>query len=288
MTQPDSSAQRPAEPTDPDINPDDGSSRPADAARPENDGSPLPSAVARLTSSDLDSGERKQLLGRIASSVGDGSRRGLRRFIIGPGAVARWALDTLIDIAPHLPVRDLETLREHHDSKSGDELAEALIRNASRVTAAIGAAGGGVAAIEWVATPSLLSAPVLIGAETVAVVAVEVKLIGELHEVYGVPVRGSAAEKATQLLGAWAQRRGVSLFNPARGLTTVLGVGVRKDLRDRLVKRMGRNLTTLGPMLTGAAVAAELNRRATKAVGELVREDLRGTAAQRRALPPGH
>jgi uncharacterized protein (DUF697 family) len=246
---------------------------------------PVPDAVARLTESDLDSGERRRLLGRLASSASGGARKGVRRFVVSPRAATRWTLDTLVEIAPHLPVRDLDTLRRHFDGRSGDALAEVLIRNASRITAAIGATGGGVAAVEWAAPPTLLSAPVLIAAETVAVVAVEVKLIAELHEVYGQPVQGSVTEKGTQLLGAWAQRRGVSLLNPARGLSAVLSVGMRKELRERLLKRMGRNLTTLGPLFTGAAVAAELNRRATKSLGEQVRDDLRKTA--RRALPPG-
>jgi hypothetical protein len=228
----------------------------------------LPGALARLTEPELERGERRQLLGRVASS-------GKSAFLAGPRGIVRWMLDTLVDIAPHLPVRDLETLRRHHDGKTGDELAEALIRTASRVTLGIGAAGGGLAAVEWVAPPTLLTAPVLIAAETVAVVAVEVKLIAELHEAYGWPVRGTAAEKGTQLLSAWAQRRGVTLLHPARGFSTALGVGMRKELRERLLKRMGRNLTTLGPLLTGAAVAGELNRRATKTLGKKVRDDLR-------------
>jgi hypothetical protein len=100
------------------------------------------------------------------------------------------------------------------------------------------------------------------------------------------PVRGTATEKGTQLLGAWAQRRGVSLLHPGRISAAALSVGMRKELRDRLVKRMGRNLTTLGPLLTGAAVAAELNRRATRSLGEQVRDDLRRNAPQRPQLPP--
>lgn len=90
----------------------------------------LPEAVARLTESDLDSGERKRLLGRVAASASGGARRGLRRFAMGPRAATRWTLDTLVDIAPHLPVRDLDTLRRHHDGKSGEALAETLVRNA--------------------------------------------------------------------------------------------------------------------------------------------------------------
>jgi uncharacterized protein (DUF697 family) len=248
----------------------------------------LPDTVAQLTASDLDTDERKRLLRRVMSSAGDGTRRGLRQAVLGPRAAVRWATDAVVAFAPHVRARDLDTLRRHHGGRTGDALAEALVRNASRVTASIGVAGGGLAAIEWVAPPTLLSAPVLIAAETVAVVAVEVKLIAELHEAYGLPLEGSAAERGTQLLGAWAERRGVTLLHPARGFTTVLGVGLRKDLRDRLLRRMGRNLTTLGPILTGAAVAAELNRRATRQLGQLVRDDLRAMARQRPQLPPGH
>ena len=48
----------------------------------------------------------------------------------------------------------------------------------------------------------------------------------------------------------------------------------RKELRDRLLKRFGRNLTSYGPMLTGAAVASYLNRRATLGLAEHIRKDL--------------
>src|SRR5258707_1219049 len=81
-----------------------------------------------------------------------------------------------------------QTLRRPFPGRSDEAIAERLIRNAALTTAAVGATSGGVAAIEWVATPTLLSAPVLLAAETVVVVALEIKLIGELHEVYGAPV----------------------------------------------------------------------------------------------------
>jgi hypothetical protein len=45
---------------------------------------------------------------------------------------------------------------------------------------------------------------------------------------------------------------------------------------------MGRNLTSIGPLLTGAAVAAELNRRATRSLGEAIRDDLRNAPRQLR------
>jgi hypothetical protein len=192
----------------------------------------------------------------------------------------RWIADTVSDVAPRLPIRDRDTLSRHYPGLSDDALAERLIRNAALTTAAVGAASGGVAAIEWVATPTLLSAPVLLAAETVAVVAVEIKLIGELHEVYGAPVPGTGSQRAVALVHAWAHRRGINPMVPGVGLAAVLGTAARRELRDRLLRRFGRNLTTYGPLLTGAAVASYLNRRATVALGQQIRKDLVGRPGQ--------
>jgi hypothetical protein len=240
----------------------------------------LTETVKELAEEDVQPARRRKLLGRLVRD--QTAKRGVRE-LFKPKQAAAWMADAISEIVPHLPVRDLETLRRHYDGLDGERLAERLVRNASRVTAGIGAAGGGVAAVEWVATPTLLSAPVLLAAETVAVVAVEMKLIGELHEVYRQPVPGTGAQRAIELMQAWAQQRGVNPLAPGRGITTALGVAARKELRDRLLKRMGRNLTTLGPLLTGAAVAGFLNRKATQSLGEKIREDLAG---KQRELAP--
>src|SRR5690606_36838406 len=128
------------------------------------------------------------------------------------------------------------------------------------------AVGGGVPSINWVTPPALLTAPALLAAETVAVVAVELKLIAELHDIYGQPVPGTPTQRAGTLLQLWAARRGVNVVVPGRGITAVLGTTARHELRDRLARRFGRNFTTLGPLHSGAAVAAWLNRRATLGV----------------------
>jgi hypothetical protein len=240
----------------------------------------LGATVAALTVDDLELAQRRQLLGRL---VHDLQHRGLSN-LFRPRAAIKWMADVVADVAPRIPIRDLETLRRHFDGLDGEQLAERLIRNAARTTAGIGAASGGVAAVEWAVTPTLLSAPVLLAVETVAVVAIEIKLIGELHEVYRVPVRGSGAERAVALVQAWAGRRGVNPLVPGVGLAAVLGTAARKELRDRLLRRFGRNLTTLGPMLTGAAVASFLNRRATQSLGERLRSDLRDLPSERRAI----
>ncbi|HKT00381.1 MAG TPA: hypothetical protein VJT31_12680 [Rugosimonospora sp.] len=250
---------------------------------PEQGEDEVSATVAALTAEDLDQSERRRLLGRLAALV---RARGLGD-LFRPRAALRWVGDMVGDVAPHLPIRDLPTLRRHFPGLDREQLADRLVRNAALSTAAIGAAGGGAAAVEWVVTPTLLSAPVLLAAETVVVVAIEIKLIGELHEVYGAPIEGSRTQRGVALVQAWAQRRGVNPTLPGMGVTAILGTAVRKELRDRLLRRFGRNLTTYGPMLTGAAVASYLNRRATLALSEQIRRDLigRDQAALTRWVP---
>lgn len=253
---------------------------PADAVPEPGADDELGATVAALTADDIGTPRRRQLLGRL---VGQARARGLGD-LFKPKAAVRWMVDTVAEVAPHVPVRDLATLRRHFDGLDGEALAERLVRNAARTTAGIGAAGGGVAAVEWAVTPTLLSAPILLAAETVAVVAVELKLIGELHEVYGVPLPTGGTQRAVALVQSWAGQRGINPMLPGVGVGAVLGTAARKELRDMLLKRFGRNLTTLGPFLTGAAVASYLNRRATRTLADQLRSDLRRKAP---ALPGG-
>ncbi|GIF18375.1 hypothetical protein BJ973_008664 [Actinoplanes tereljensis] len=238
---------------------------------PEPNDTELSRTVAALTADDLEPAGRRELLGRL---VGDIRRRGLGQ-LFRPRAALRWMADVVTDVAPHVPIRDKATLHRHFPGLDEDDLAERLIRNAARATAGVGAVGGGVAAVEWVAPPTLLSAPILLAAETVAVVAIELKLLGELHEVYGRPVVGSPGQRALSLIQAWSGQRGVNPLLPGVGVGAVLGTAARRDLQKTLLRRFGRSLSTLGPLLTGAAVAGFLNRRATHSLGEHVRKDLR-------------
>jgi hypothetical protein len=258
-----------------------------DTVEPEStvvpDAERLGAAVAELASGDVEPAQRRRLIGRLADAFW---ARGVKD-LFRPRRAIRWMVDAVADMAPHIPIRDLDTLRRHHDGLDGEQLADRLVRNAARATASVGVAGGGVASVEWAAPPTLLSAPVLLAAETVAVVGIELKLLGELHEVYRVPIPGSGTQRAIGLIHSWATQRGVNPMLPGVGVAAVLGTAARKELRDRLVRRFGRNLTTLGPLLTGAAVASYLNRRATVAMGDRVRADLRKRAAQLPELPSG-
>jgi hypothetical protein len=237
-------------------------------------GNGVADAVARLTEDDLAPAERRRLIGQIAGAL---RTRGFKD-LFRPKAAMAWLSETVADVAPRIPIRSADKLRQQFAGLSDEEIIDRLVRNAARTTAGIGAVGGGVAAIEWAAPPALLTAPVILAAETVSVVAVEIKLIGELQEMHGLPVTGSGAERAMALVTAWARRRGVNLMVPGRGMAAALGTAARYELRDRLLRRFGRNLTTFGPLLTGAAIAAFLNRRATQRLGVEVRQDLQQQA----------
>ncbi len=241
--------------------------------------------VARVTgriAQDLETSPRSRReqaadVGRLAAALAGSARRAGRASLLGGG----WLTDILLDTAPRIPVRDAETLRAQHPDLSDDDLAQTLISGAAKTTAAIGAAGGALAAVEFAAPPTLLTAPVQIAAETLLVAAAEIKLIAELHEVYGVPVGGSLRNRATAYLVAWSERRGLDPFSPS-ALRFTLGASAKRALRKRLVLRAGRNLSTLGPLMTGAVAGSMVNHRETRRLGEQVRDDLRHTGGPRR------
>ena len=96
----------------------------------------LSNAVSRLTDEDTQPRERRRLLGRIIRV--ELRERGVKD-LFRPQKAINWVTDAVTRVAPHIQVRDLDTLRAHHGGLEGDELAERLIRNASRVTTGIGA-----------------------------------------------------------------------------------------------------------------------------------------------------
>ena len=101
--------------------------------------------VGRLGDENLSRSDRAKQLVRLSSIVGTRARRAGGRAVASGKVLA----DLLLDAVPHIPVRDLETLTDHHKGLTGEALADALVRNAARTTGGIGAAGGAVAAAEW-------------------------------------------------------------------------------------------------------------------------------------------
>ncbi len=121
--------------------------------------------------------------------------------------------------------------------------------------------------------PFVPAAGVEIATETLSVVGIEIKLVAELHEVYGMRAPGSVIERMTAYVGAWAQRRGVGLA--PGGLVLAAGSPIARQLQRRLAARAGRSAFSLAPLLTGAVAGGLINRRETRKLGRLLRDDLR-------------
>ena len=182
----------------------------------------------------------------------------------------------LADAATRLRIRDAATLRVHHPGLSDDEIAAVLVRNAARTTAAFGAAVGALAAVEFAAPPTLVAAPVQLAAETLAVAAVEIKMLAELHELMGRPAYGTGAQRGSAYLMSWMRQRALDPKVGAAGLSAIIGAAAKSELRTMLMRRAGRSMTKLAPFLAGAVAGGVVNRRVTRSLGEKVTAQLRG------------
>ncbi|MCB5906468.1 hypothetical protein [Streptomyces pinistramenti] len=215
----------------------------------------------RTTGAPQERGRAASLAGR----VGRGARRG--------GGSARASLaaiaDRLIATAPRIPVRDLATLRAQFPGLTPEELADKLIAGATRATATVGA---GVGAAAMLPVPPAM--PAELAAEVVGVASVEIKLIAELHEVYGLRPPGTRTQRAMAYLTSWTGERGIEITRPA-SVNIALGGQMRRELRQQIMKRTLRNLPNLTPFMVGAAIGAFLNRRDTGKLAATIRKDLR-------------
>lgn len=212
-------------------------------------------------------------LDRTGPRTGGGRLRTVRRGVRKGGEGARTAIghiaDLIIESAPRVPVRDLATLREQFPGLGPEALADKLVTGASRASATVGA-GIGAAAMMPV-PPAMLTE---LTVEITGVAAVELKLVAELHEVYGLRPPGGPVQRSGVYLTSWTEERGID----ASHLTTVdaaLGGQMKRHLRQRVVKRLARDVPTLIPFLVGAAVGAVMNRRDTRRLAAKIRKDLR-------------
>jgi hypothetical protein len=243
------------------------------SASPAETGHPLPQRVADLAGelSETPSASRRR---RLAARITRLATRSQRVTWRGARSLGRRLSTEVLAMAPRLPVRSQQKLRAQFPGLTPDELAEALIHGAGRASAGVGAAAGAAMVL-----PVAMVTPVVV--ETMALVAIEVKLIAELHEVYGMRPRGSAAERMMSYVAVWAHRGGVGLA--PGGLVFAAGSPLRRRLEQRLIARAGRSATSIGPLLIGAVMGAAFNRTETRRIGHNVRRDLRqqqpGTAA---------
>lgn len=203
--------------------------------------------------------------GRARDLARDGARKGGSRARAGLAYLA----DRIIDMAPRIPVRDLATLRRQFPGLGPEQIADKLVAGAAHGTSTIGA---GVGAAAMLPVPPAM--PTELAAEITGVAAIELKLIAELHEVYGLRPPGGLMARSTAYLSSWSGERGIDVMKPST-IDTAFGGRMKRQLRQQIMKRMVRDLPNLMPFMVGAAVGAVMNRRDTKKLAARIRADLR-------------
>ncbi|MFI5687513.1 hypothetical protein [Streptomyces sp. NPDC051636] len=206
---------------------------------------------------------------RRAAVIREKAREGVRKGGSRARAGLSYLTDRIIEIAPRIPVRDLATLRGQFPGLGPEQLADKLVAGAANATSTVGA---GIGAAAMLPVPPAM--PTELAAEITGVAAIELKLIAELYEVYGVRPPGSLKDRSTAYLSSWSEERGIDVMKPST-IDTALGGRMKRQLRQQIMKRMVRNLPNLMPFMVGAAVGAVLNRRDTRKLAARIRADLR-------------
>lgn len=231
--------------------------------------SPGESAVSTVRAADgkhgADGGSAPPAKAGRLTAVKEGVRRGGRGAKNGLGYLA----DRIIENAPRIPVRDLAALRKQFPGLGPEQIADKLVAGARNATSTVGA---GVGAAAMLPVPPAM--PAELAAEVTGVAAIELKLIAELHEVYGLRPEGNLKQRTTVYLTDWTEERGIDVTKPST-LNGALGGQMKRELRQQIMKRTVRNLPNLIPFLLGAAVGAWMNRRDTGKLAAKVRRDLR-------------
>jgi hypothetical protein len=218
---------------------------------------------------------RAPRLAAVRHGVGQGVRRSRESARAGIAYLA----DRIIENAPRVPVRDLATLRRQFPGLAPEQLADKLVAGAANATSTVGA---GVGAAAMLPVPPAM--PAELATEVVSVAAIELKLIAELHEVYGMRPPGTLKERSTAYLTSWTEERGIDVTKPST-INSAFGCHLRRQLRQQIMKRMVRNLPNLMPFMVGAAVGAVMNRRDTRKLADRIRADLRKRQVPWDALP---
>ncbi|MEU6281784.1 hypothetical protein [Streptomyces sp. NPDC047028] len=216
---------------------------------------------------------------RRAAAIRDMAREGARRGGSRARAGLSYLADRIIEMAPRIPVRDLATLRGQFPGLGPEQLADKLVAGAANATSTVGA---GIGAAAMLPVPPAM--PTELAAEITGVAAIELKLIAELHEVYGVRPPGGLKARSTAYLSSWSGERGIDVMKPAT-VNAALGGQMKRELRQQIMKRMVRDLPNLMPFMVGAAVGAVMNRRDTKRVAARIRADLRKIQVPWDSLP---
>ncbi len=216
---------------------------------------------------------------RRVAVIRERAREGVRKGGSRARAALGYLADRIIENAPRIPVRDLAALRRQFPGLGPEQLADKLVAGAANASSTVGA---GVGAAAMLPVPPAM--PTELAAEITGVAAIELKLIAELHEVYGVRPPGGLRERSTAYLSSWSEERGIDPMKPTT-INVALGGQMKRELRQQIMKRMVRNLPNLMPFMVGAAVGAVMNRRDTKKLAARIRNDLRKVQVPWEELP---
>ncbi|MEV5985532.1 hypothetical protein AB0L85_10970 [Streptomyces sp. NPDC052051] len=216
---------------------------------------------------------------RRAAAVRRGIQEGVRKGGSQAKAGLAYLTDRIIELPPRIPVRDLTTLRRQFPGLGPEELADKLVAGAAGASAMVGA---GVGAVAMLPVPPAM--PTELATEITGVAAVEMKLIAELYEVYGVRPSGGLTQRGTTYLRSWTGERGIRVAKPST-IDAAFGGQMKRELRQQIMKRMVRDLPNLMPFMVGATVGAVMNRRDTRRLAERIRTDLRRMQVPWEELP---
>ncbi|MFI9393981.1 hypothetical protein ACIG53_24240 [Streptomyces bauhiniae] len=240
--------------------------------RDEDERGPAEPGASLEPASETDAARTGESPGRAAAMRARArllAREGARRGGTHARAGLAYVADRVIDLAPRVPVRDLATLRRQFPGLGPEQLADKLVAGAAAGTSTVGA---GIGAAAMLPVPPAM--PTELAAEITGVAAIELKLIAELHEVYGLRPPGGLRARSIAYLSSWSGERGIDVMKPA-SVDVALSGRMKRELRQQIMKRMVRNLPNLMPFMVGAAVGAVMNRRDTRKLAARVRADLR-------------
>ncbi|MGW1411405.1 hypothetical protein [Streptomyces sp. NPDC002403] len=246
---------------------------PSPGERDDERGRPASLEAVVAAAEGVDTADGAGQVDRTEPVTGAGRLGSVKRGVRKSGESAKAAIghiaDLIIENAPRIPVRDLATLRKQFPGLGPEELADKLVAGASKGSATVGA---GIGAAAMMPVPPAMLAE--LAAEITGVAAIEMKLVAELHEVYGQRPPGGLGQRSTAYLTSWTEERGIDVAHPTT-VNAALGGQMKRELRQQIMKRMARDLPSLVPFMVGAAVGAVMNRRDTRKLAERVRKDLR-------------
>ena len=197
-------------------------------------------------------------LPRLAGRGGRSAWAGLR-------SGGRWLTTQVLAMAPRLPVRSADTLRGQFPGRTPDELADIADRRRRRGPRR---ASARPSARRW-CCPSSRPCRSRSAWRPWPWSASSSSSSPSCTRCTGMRPQGSKVDRTMAYVDSWAHRRGVGLAPGRPGardrLAAAAAAGAAAD------RRAGRSAFSLGPLLTGAAAGALLNRRETRKLGQEIR-----------------